>query len=553
MGGEDRSGRTRHSSWGLPLFRKELLEQAARPRTYWVRVVYAAILVAVFLLYFLPLTRRYPDSPELILGSGRTFLDVVAYSLFAVTYLVVPPLVASAFPAERERGSLALLWLTGLRPTEILAEKFLARVFPALTLLLTSLPLLTIAYAFGGITTDRLWVTYYWLFLACLQLGSVALFFSTALKSAMRAILLSYLAVLLLNGILPLVEIWMEAEPFTLSPIGKYAATWRIPPAEVVVESLPIAVSVGVFLVLGRLILRGEFSPRTSPLQRTEAGSRLAARIGRAVRWFKEVRGLPDREPVAWRASGGGLRGRFARMLGAILILECALVLIALSIYGTDLLEGIGIFVVIIWFIAVPVITLRGVNAMIHERTRQSLNVLLVTPLTRREILHQKWKGLRRTSVVLGLTMLPLFVLHTLYLIDESRASRGFLSPLDPGVYLTASFLSVVIYMPLLAFLSLWVGLWARTTVRATLTALFAVLLACALPLLVMGLLGIKPDYAWVLSPAVAVFLSESGFRLIDADPWGWFTLNFALWGGLLGLFRGLYLRGGRRHLGRVE
>ena len=148
---------------------------------------------------------------------------------------------------------------------------------------------------------------------------------------------------------------------------------------------------------------------------------------------------------MAWRARGGVFRGRFVWMLGAILTLECALVLIALSIYQKDFLEVIGIFVVMIWFIAVPVITLRGVNAMIQERTRQTLNVLLVTPLTRKEILHQKWKGLRRVAVVLGLTMLPLFALHTLHLINEAQNKSGwFFSPIDAGVYPPPSAFEVI-------------------------------------------------------------------------------------------------------------
>jgi ABC-type transport system involved in multi-copper enzyme maturation permease subunit len=555
MADEMRGGLARRLTSALPLFRKELLEQAARPRTYGVRVGYASILVAVFLLCFFPLTRQFGNSPESILGLGKEFLEFMAYTMFVVTYLVVPPLVASAFPVERQRGSLALLWLTGLRPTEILAEKFLGRVFPALTLLLTSLPILTISYAFGGFTTDRLFNTYYWLLLTCFQLGSLALFFSTALKSTMRAILLTYLVAFFLNCILPFLEYMVDIEPFTLSPIGKYAETQMARPAEAAIESLPIVISALVFLVLGRLILTREFSPRTSPLQRTEMGIKLEARVGRTLRWFKTLKGLPDHEPVAWRARGGGFRERFARTLWMLFVLECVLVLILLGAYGEDFLQWIIVPVVFNWFMIVLVITLRGVNLVIQERTRQTLTVLLVTPLTGREILLQKWKGLRRTALLSGLLLLPLFGLHALHLIDQARGTtRGWYSdPLDPGAYLTASILSVVVYLPLLGFFSLWIGLRARTTVRASLTALFVVFLACVLPLFVLPMFGFKPSYAWMLSPAMSVLLFESGLRVSHIEPWAWIGLNFTLYGTLLVVFRTLYLRGASRHLGRVE
>jgi len=424
------------------------------------------------------------------------------------------------------------------------------------TLLLTSLPILTIAYAFGGFTTDRLFNTYYFLFLAGFQLGSIALFFSTALKSTMRAILLTYLVVFFLNCILPFLEYLMDVEPFMLSPIGKYAETTTARPGQAAIASLPIVVSALVFFLLGRLILAREFSPRTSPLQRTEMGSKLEAGIGRTLRWLKALKGLPDHEPVAWRARGGGFRGRIAHMFGVILTLECVLVLILLGNYGENFLQSIGVLVVINWFVAVLAITLRGVNLLIRERTVQTWSVLLVTPLTGQEILHQKWKGLRRTVLLSGLLMLPLFGLHTLHLIDESRwtASRFYYPErLDPGAYLTASLLSVVVYMPLLGFFSLWIGLRVRTMVRASLTVLFAVVLACALPVFMLALLDHAPSYAWVLSPAASVFLFESGFRFSGVEPWLWIALNFTLYGTLLVAFRALYLHGASRHLGRVE
>ena len=53
----------------LPLLVKELTEQAARRRTYVIRVVYAAGLFACF---FLMLRRDTVLSPERVLGSGGT-------------------------------------------------------------------------------------------------------------------------------------------------------------------------------------------------------------------------------------------------------------------------------------------------------------------------------------------------------------------------------------------------------------------------------------------------------------------------------------------------
>jgi len=266
------------------------------------------------------------------------------------------------------------------------------------------------------------------------------------------------------------------------------------------------------------------------------------------------LKGLPDREPVAWRARGGILGGRFTTSLVVIGVLEGTVIAFYLASGGMKARELLSLFVFIHWFVAVLAITLRGVNAIIQERTHQTLNVLLVTPLTGREILHQKWKGLRRTAVIIGLMMLPWILFHALHLLAEaSPPGRWGFRNRTPGLYLTASLLSLLIYMPLLAFFALWIGLRARTVVRASLTALFAVILVCVGPILLMAIFEIKPGYPWVLSPAVAVAMAESEFWFTRVEPWTWIALNFTIYGSSLALFRALCLRGADRHFGRVE
>ncbi len=70
--------------------------------------------------------------------------------------LFVPAIVSGALTAEKERNTLQLLFLTRLGPWTILLEKLLSRLVPVATFLLVSLPLVFIAYLWGGLTQHDL-------------------------------------------------------------------------------------------------------------------------------------------------------------------------------------------------------------------------------------------------------------------------------------------------------------------------------------------------------------------------------------------------------------
>src|SRR4029079_325707 len=100
--------------FGLPLLAKELIEQAARKRTYVIRVAYACLLFLMALLLFHDTLRLSSGSPLASLGHGRRVFEVVMGLQFAGVYLFMPAIACSVFTQEKERNSLMLLFLTRL-------------------------------------------------------------------------------------------------------------------------------------------------------------------------------------------------------------------------------------------------------------------------------------------------------------------------------------------------------------------------------------------------------------------------------------------------------
>jgi ABC-type enterochelin transport system permease subunit len=130
---------------------------------------------------------------------------------------------------------------------------------------------------------------------------------------------------------------------------------------------------------------------------------------------------------------------------------------------------------------------------------------------------------------------------------------------------MAAAILSLLVYMPMLTWVSLWLGLRLRRRARAILTSLGVLVAWTVGPLLVIGLVAaaFRPywlddppySYLFLLSPATMVVLAEIGeldslFR--RTTPFLPIAVNFLWHGGILFFFRRLCLRHADRYLGRV-
>jgi len=539
----------------MPVAQKELLEMAALRRTYVVRVVFASLLF-VFMLYFLSSTQAFlTASPQGLLGSGRTLFEGFIFYLFTGICLFLPAMVAGAFPEERTRGTLPLLLLTGLPSWRIVAEKFVGRVVPMVTLILASFPLFALAYAFGGVTVDRLLSGLFLLALCSLQVGALAIFISSFARTVGGAVVATYSAGLLLVflGAMSALPCWslFEGRFFPFAPIV-YVATSNRRFAEVLVESIPACVVVALFLLLAsrRLSALGQARTHADGLAYTPPGVDSA-------RWSGSTpgrSGLPDRDPVAWRdfwihspagVSPVGVLLAYFLLMGALIALS--------SLFGQDDYRGraagpVQVFICLVWGLAALVATQQAARAFVAERLSGTLELLLVTPLSGADIVRQKTTGVRRNLWVIAAFLGGLCVVETIW---EAGTSS-----LNPIVYLALSLACIAVYVPMLFYLSVWFGLRARSGGRAALGALATVAAWVFIPdpvgHFVSEALGdAVGGVLLLLSPFTLVSWLESGAFPIRV---GWAAaVNFGLYGFVLYRLRSLCLDGADRRLGRVE
>jgi ABC-type transport system involved in multi-copper enzyme maturation permease subunit len=224
-------------------------------------------------------------------------------------------------------------------------------------------------------------------------------------------------------------------------------------------------------------------------------------------------------------------------------------------------LETLTTLVIMLWFLSVLLVSVQAASLIAGERTHQTLDVLCTTPLTSRQILLQKYRSVQRLMRVLWVPFFTLIFFKCWWggMVGFNHPWRGF----DSWLYVICSTLSVCIYLPLIAWLSLYVGMLVKSQARAVVAALGALVGWCLVPMMLIVLpLGVifQPPgnsgfgFLFLLSPAAIVPLNEfSEWHELANLPWVAVVLNFMGYGMCLFLLRQLCLASADRLLGRVE
>lgn len=598
---------------GLPLLAKELVEQSARRRTYVIRVVYACLLfIAAFFAFYDVLGSSAVDLFG-VLGHGKQIFDFVVGVQFFGIYLFMPAISCGVLTAEKERNSLGLLFLTRLGPTAILFEKLLSRMVPMLTFLLLSLPLLAFAYSLGGITRVYLWSGVWVLALTMLQMCSLAVMCSAFFRRTVGAFIGAYLFGLIVLFGLPVANefglaqlFWHDAVVNTragmmeyslvaiLKAVGligdgwqdivfafygphifyEYAADSKNTFSDIVLRSIPMMFSCVCFLVLARLfVVRRAFVPaRNYLLGLFRALDGLFVRMNenrvtKGIVLIRETTALPDDAPVAWREttkkSMGTVRYLFRVFVATEIPVVVGCILTIGYSYDASRLDGVTVMLFLLWFISIVLVSVKATSLVSAERSHQTLDVLLTTPLSAREIVMQKFRGMRRLIFVLAVPFTTIFIFEASWR-SEFTGGYGYSSEFNVSVYLVASILSIAIYLPMIAWMSFLVGMVLRTQGRAIIASLGIIIFWCVAPVCFLAFIGevlfrgiIRGEgfrFLFLLSPVAMIPINEfNQYRSIGDTPWTAVTVNFVWYGIWLIVFRQLCLRLTNRLLGRGE
>jgi ABC-type transport system involved in multi-copper enzyme maturation permease subunit len=492
-----------------PVLFYDLVRNARRTRTYVLRCGYLALLL-LFLwsvvgsqierrhYYRDEVTSSSIDPQEMAALAEAFFATFMAVQFFLVVFLT-PAYVAGAIAEEKERKTLEFLLATDLDSREIVLGKLVARLGYLTLLVLTGLPVLSAVQFLGGVDPGLVLAGFAATALTVASLAGVSILASVYARRSRDAIMRTYLAVgvycglclvgsfLLHKSNLPdeinslldatLYDGWPSPRDcvryFQVGNPG-YALYDLFSRSGTTVEQAlpPILRAYALFHILLTAVTVTLAVARLRPVALRESSG---PKKGQAR--LRATRSLAG-DPMVWKemhySSGTPVRRWTAVLFGLLVILSFLpvpyLVITSVSSQWGErsaLADASNIYVRVVGTIVACVgligAAVRGSVAVRTERDKDTLDALLTSPLSTREILFGKWAGclwgLRWTGVWLG----------AIYLWG---VLTGGVSPVSVPLLATV----ILIYSGALTAVGLWCSVVCRTTTRATVAAVFAAL-----------------------------------------------------------------------------
>ena len=496
----------------FPLLQRELTQIAYRRRTYILRCLVTAVMMLVLLGSYQAVSRNAGNSIAAILGRGTDFAGNLLVYCLCMIYLLLPAMSCSAISSEREKQTLGLILISRVTPARLVLEKFLGRLVPMLALLSLTAPLLGIAYAMGGFSVTGIAAAVTVLFVACLQIISAGIMWSSLLKTSIQAFWCTYLTLLALL-IVPLILYSCDLLPINGQLLGLEGSavcfvfylflgygleviTGRVALSAFLESCIPpVSLSILMVLISGTAVSRWRME---APL--TGAGTtrsllrlfvwtmRLPWQIVRAVFFRKQsarvehsAREQPDRrsrpvsamQSIGWRELAGSPLTRLPTQ--SLLLL---LIVVAVFWLGSrDYIRPPGNVILVhfcLMLVSILLMLSTGARTFTSERERETLDLLLTTPLSTEDLLREK---LAAASRIRSFLLIAFGILIVFRLVAAKSVME---SPLfgntGNAAYAVCSILYTFLHLTFCKWVSVMFSLLLRTQMKAMIASLLSIL-----------------------------------------------------------------------------
>ena len=188
-----------------PMIRKELRQRMRERRGWLLPSLYLVVLGAVVTFaYFVTTAER---SASGIQGStvGVVLFLTLAYSQLALLLLLVPIFSAGSITLEKEQRTLSGLLTSLLTSWQIWWGKFVSSLLFVLLLLVTSLPVLSMAFAFGGIGPWEVFSATLTTVIILACMSAIGLYCSSAFERSIHATAVTYATVIAISVVTAIV------------------------------------------------------------------------------------------------------------------------------------------------------------------------------------------------------------------------------------------------------------------------------------------------------------------------------------------------------------
>lgn len=181
-----------------PVFQKESRVSARSFRMALMMLAFNGILAVVALFNMYSVMEQVRVTAEVRYASFLELYIFVATIEFILVIFIVPSITAGCISGERERQTLDLMLTTDMSTGQIVIGKIMASLQTVILLLISSLPVLSLVFVYGGVSGSDLAALLGYLTVTALFVGSMGLFFSAAFGKTMLASVVTYIVTLIL-------------------------------------------------------------------------------------------------------------------------------------------------------------------------------------------------------------------------------------------------------------------------------------------------------------------------------------------------------------------
>ncbi|MEM9419881.1 MAG: hypothetical protein AAGA25_12645 [Planctomycetota bacterium] len=374
--------------------------------------------------------------------AGSQVFRLIAYGQVLGVCLLAPLFMAGAIASEQSGKTYNILLTTPLSNLQIVLGSLAGRLFFVLALLFSGLPLFAVVLVFGGVRTGSVLMAFAVAACTAIFVGSVAVTLSVLRAGGRKAVFVFVIAIMaylvglyaLDRGLLRVID----PEPYTtwltsLHPIlvleSSLLSTYSPPPPEALADyAAPLAFFRGspfaafvVWTLCGSVLMVLGCALGLRQVGQGEAKWLIA--LKRTLRLSKGERTHAPRQvtgnPIAWREANtrgkmfGGILGRYGFALlgwvGAGLLVwlyhtnRLPQLPTTNSATGSSLMAPYEVFhrlLTILLVLEVAVVTLVAIymsaGCVSREREDGTLDIMLTTPVTPRQYIWGKLRGLVR-------------------------------------------------------------------------------------------------------------------------------------------------------------
>lgn len=558
-----------------PILLRVVTAGGRRLRHALTRWIYLALLIAVLLVALVVGGVGRQSLSELAKASSQV-LAAISYVQLAMICLLAPVFTAGAITQERDSRTYNILLSTPLTNAQIVLGSLMSRLYYVIVLLLAGVPVFAITLYYGGVTVWSIFMSFAIALSTAIFTGALAITIAVFRLGTGKTVFWFYVfnAVYLvglwiidanlsagqttwLTGIHPFLalqsvvtptgyaapdlaalgEMWGPVRWYRAYPAAAYvtitltSSLLMVGPSALVLRRIAQRSDVGLWQYLRSVIFPKWESrarkPRNvwgNPVAWREAATRAGASARGITRWLTVVVGIIASIALlyfyhqAWAANGSAPAPASPQQVQTFT--EYGAPAAPLTAYWrADIRKWLLGLVVLEFAVALLVATNTSASAVTRERESQTLDLLLVTPITSRYYIWGKLRGL--VSFMAPFAITPAITVFLVVLYDLFRGNLFD----DPLV-----FPEVVIQLPLfLMVIIAWacmLGLqlslkWSRTIVAVM--ASVGVLLAIAG---VLGVCGLAALQVPVLGLIFSAFSPMQGVAVL-LDPLNWASESF--------------------------